>query len=127
MGPNCLLHKAPSTRISGGPWPARVNAIVVPSAERTVSMVSSVWGWVRASSGEGPAEPGGPGVLGPLGIHRGGEQLVSRHDGLAEAAQEPVERILRPNADGVGVREVDDAVHGPDVIGGEPDQVAAGR
>ncbi len=43
-----------------------------------------------------------------------GEQVVGRERRLAEAAQEPVKRVLCAYADGVGIGEVDDAVHGAD-------------
>src|SRR6266702_6757753 len=80
----------------------------------------SPWCW----SGEGPAEPGFPGELSLDRIGVLGEQVVGGERRLAETAQEPVERLLRAHADGVGVGEVEHAVHGADPVGGEPGPVA---
>ncbi len=45
-------------------------------------------------------------------------------DRLAEAAQEPIEGVGSPHANGADVGEVDDAGGRPGLIGGEPDPVA---
>src|SRR5580692_4806779 len=53
-------------------------------------------------------EPGGPVLLGADWVGIRGEQLVSRDRRLAEAAQEPVERVRCAHPDRVCIGEVDD-------------------
>src|SRR5215212_1884779 len=90
IGPNARLQNAPSTRITGGPSPTRSNAMVVPSLEVSVFMVSTsdlgVF-YVRSGFGRLPLRP--PHVRG-----------ASRTEILGLALQLFAQRL--PAYDGVG-------------------------
>src|SRR5215207_4733971 len=113
----------PHTSTSGGPWPSRSNASVVPSFEVTVSIPTSFLG--REDSRQ-PVLPRG---LGLRLIEAVDEDVVADAGRAAEHADvhEPVDAVVRTDPEEVPGEPVDDTVQLRQPVRGEMHGVAEGH
>src|SRR5215207_6783740 len=113
----------PHTSTSGGPWPSRSNASVVPSFEVTVSIPTSFLG--REDSRQ-PVLPRG---LGLRLIEAVDEDVVADAGRAAEHADvhEPVDPVVGADPEEVPGEPVDDTVQFRQPVRGEMNGVAEGH
>src|SRR6266508_4526354 len=112
----------PHTRTTGGPWPSRSNARVVPSFEVTVSIRISFPPSLR----EQLLEPGPPRRFGLGLVEAVDEDVVSDTDRTAEHADvhEPVDPVIGANTEEVPGEPVHLPIELREPLGREPDPVA---